>query len=154
MSLETVREFFARNAPDVKIIELDGSTATVALAAQGHGVCPGQIAKTLSLKVQDCNFLVVTRGDARLDNTVRRINADHAGAPDKIEIAADGRSAVGYFDCAVEAETQLAKDCTLAQMAHVQGSGAFLRSERRLLTVEFTKTGGTWKIANVALTTL
>jgi prolyl-tRNA editing enzyme YbaK/EbsC (Cys-tRNA(Pro) deacylase) len=68
MSLETVREFLARHAPDIEITELDGSTATVALAAAGHGVTPGQIAKTLSLKVQDRNFLVVTRGDARLDN--------------------------------------------------------------------------------------
>lgn len=68
MSLDSVRDFFARNAPDVEIIELDGSTATVALAAAGHGVAPGQIAKTLSLKVQDRNFLVVTRGDVRLDN--------------------------------------------------------------------------------------
>lgn len=68
MSLDSVRDFFARNAPDVEIIELDGSTATVALAAAGHGVEPGQIAKTLSLRVQDRNFLVVTRGDVRLDN--------------------------------------------------------------------------------------
>jgi prolyl-tRNA editing enzyme YbaK/EbsC (Cys-tRNA(Pro) deacylase) len=68
MSVETVREFFARHAPDIEVIELDDSTATVALAAAGHGVSPGQIAKTLSLKVQDRNFLVVTRGDARLDN--------------------------------------------------------------------------------------
>jgi prolyl-tRNA editing enzyme YbaK/EbsC (Cys-tRNA(Pro) deacylase) len=68
MSLEAVRDFFARHAPDIEIIELGGSTATVALAAAGHGVEPGQIAKTLSLKVQDRKFLVVTRGDARLDN--------------------------------------------------------------------------------------
>lgn len=68
MSLETVRDFFARNAPEIEIIELDDSTATVALAAAGHGVELGQIAKTLSLKVQDRKFLVVTRGDARLDN--------------------------------------------------------------------------------------
>lgn len=68
MSLQTVRDFFARHAPDVEIIELDDSTATVELAALGHGVTPGQIAKTLSLKAQDRNFLVVTRGDARLDN--------------------------------------------------------------------------------------
>src|ERR1700761_3049971 len=68
MSLETVRDFFARHAPEIEIIELDDSPATVALAAAGHGVTAGQIAKTLSLKVQDRNFLVVTRGDARLDN--------------------------------------------------------------------------------------
>lgn len=68
MSLESVRAFFAANAPDIVIIELAQNTATVALAAEGHGVAPGQIAKTLSLKLGEQNFLVVTRGDARLDN--------------------------------------------------------------------------------------
>ena len=38
------------------------------LAAEGHGVTPAQIAKTLSLRVGERNFVVVTRGDARLDN--------------------------------------------------------------------------------------
>lgn len=68
MSLESVRAFFAAHAPDITVIELATSTATVALAAAAHGVAPGQIAKTLSLKVGDRAFLVVTRGDVRLDN--------------------------------------------------------------------------------------
>jgi len=68
MSLESVRAFFAATAPDIAVIELAQNTATVALAAEGHGVAPGQIAKTLSLRVGERNFLVVTRGDARLDN--------------------------------------------------------------------------------------
>lgn len=95
--------------------------------------------------------LNVGERDVRLDKAVRRINADQAGAPDRIEITADGRSAVGYFDCTVEEETPLAKDCTLAQMAHAQGNGTFRRSERRILTVDFTKAAGTWQIAKVAL---
>lgn len=68
MSLQTVREFFACHAPDVVILETEASTATVALAAQAHNVEPGQIAKTLSLRVGDRVVLVVARGDARLDN--------------------------------------------------------------------------------------
>ena len=68
MSLQSVRGFLAVRAPDIEIIELQNSTATVALAAEGHGVEPGQIAKTLSLRVGDRCFLVVARGDARLDN--------------------------------------------------------------------------------------
>ena len=68
MSLESVRRFFAEHAPDIAIIELPVSTATVELAAKGHGVLPAQIAKTLCLRVGTQNFLVVTRGDARLDN--------------------------------------------------------------------------------------
>ncbi|WES69115.1 YbaK/EbsC family protein [Superficieibacter sp. HKU1] len=68
MSLQSVRQFFADRAPDVEIIELSQSTATVALAAAAHRVEPGQIAKTLSLKVKDDVILVVAKGDARLDN--------------------------------------------------------------------------------------
>jgi prolyl-tRNA editing enzyme YbaK/EbsC (Cys-tRNA(Pro) deacylase) len=68
MSLESVRQFFAEHAPEIEIIELAESTATVELAARAHGVTPGQIARTLSLKVKDEVVLIVTRGDARLDN--------------------------------------------------------------------------------------
>ncbi len=68
MSLDSVRQFFAEHAPDIGIIELAESTATVELAARAHHVTPGQIAKTLSLKVKDRVVLIVTRGDARLDN--------------------------------------------------------------------------------------
>ncbi|WAH55940.1 YbaK/EbsC family protein [Pseudomonas silvicola] len=68
MSLETVKSFLAANAPDLSVIELAESTATVALAATAHNVEPGQIAKSLSLRVNDQVILIVTRGDARLDN--------------------------------------------------------------------------------------
>src|SRR5690606_28507146 len=46
MSLESVRAFFARHAPDIDILVTEQSSATVALAAQAHGVAPEQIAKT------------------------------------------------------------------------------------------------------------
>jgi len=68
MSLESVRQFFAEHAPEIEIIELAESTATVGMAARAHGVTPGEIAKTLSLKVKNDVVLIVTRGDARLDN--------------------------------------------------------------------------------------
>lgn len=68
MTIESVRQFFAEHAPDLDIIELAQSTATVALAAEAHGVVPGQIAKTLSLRAGETAVLVVARGDARLDN--------------------------------------------------------------------------------------
>jgi prolyl-tRNA editing enzyme YbaK/EbsC (Cys-tRNA(Pro) deacylase) len=89
MSLESVRAFLAERAPDIAIIELEKSSATVALAAEGHGVTPAQIAKTLSLRVGERNLLVVTRGDARLDNKkakatfggkIRMLNAEEVMA--------------------------------------------------------------------------
>jgi len=79
MSLESVRAFLATRAPDIAIVELDGSTATVALAAEGHGVAPAQIAKTLSLRVKDRNLLLVTSGIARLDN--KKVKAAFGGKP-------------------------------------------------------------------------
>lgn len=79
MSLESVRAFLALHAPDISIVELDGSTATVALAAAGLGVAPAQIAKTLSLRVKDRNLLLVTGGEARLDN--KKAKAAFGGKP-------------------------------------------------------------------------
>jgi hypothetical protein len=107
-------------------------------------------------ELHQCWLRQVNAGErgALLDDTVQRIVADHAGAPDKIDIAADGRSAVGYFDYAVESETPLPEDCTLAQMARAQGNGSIRRTERRMLTVHYTNTGCTWSIAKVASTTL
>ncbi|MGN6683032.1 MAG: YbaK/EbsC family protein, partial [Devosia sp.] len=68
MSLETVKADLAVRAPDLSVMVTDASTATVQLAAEVHGVAPGQIAKTLAIRVNDQEFLLVTRGDARLDN--------------------------------------------------------------------------------------
>ncbi|RUT29395.1 YbaK/EbsC family protein [Arsenicitalea aurantiaca] len=72
MSLQSVKAWFALHAPDIEVIELAQSTATVALAAEGHGVAPGQIAKTLCLRVGETPILVVTSGTARLDNKKAR----------------------------------------------------------------------------------
>ena len=68
MSLESVRAFFAQHAPDIEVIVTEASSATVALAAEAHGVTPAQIAKTICLRVGDETMLVVTSGVARLDN--------------------------------------------------------------------------------------
>ena len=68
MSLESVRAWLAEHAPDLAIIDNGMSTATVAEAAQALGVEPARIAKTLAVRLKDEVFLLVTRGDARLDN--------------------------------------------------------------------------------------
>ncbi|WP_422018880.1 YbaK/EbsC family protein [Roseibium sp.] len=68
MSLESVRAHLAEAAPDLEVLVTEDSSATVDLAAAAHGVEPGQIAKTLSFRVKDGVFLLVARGDARLDN--------------------------------------------------------------------------------------
>jgi len=72
VSVDSVRAFLALHAPDIDIIEVTASTATVPLAAAAHGVVPGRIAKTLALRVGERNLLVVTSGTARLDNRKAR----------------------------------------------------------------------------------
>lgn len=69
MSLQSVKAFFQQLDLNLPIIELDVSTATVALAAEAHGVEPGQIAKTLAFRLNDDRvLLVVAKGDARIDH--------------------------------------------------------------------------------------
>jgi prolyl-tRNA editing enzyme YbaK/EbsC (Cys-tRNA(Pro) deacylase) len=79
MSLDTVKADLAARAPDLHVIETGGSTATVDLAAAVHGVQPGQIAKTLAIRVNDQEFLLVTCGDARLNN--QKAKAAFGGRP-------------------------------------------------------------------------
>ena len=68
MSLQSVKQWLAAEAPDLKLIEVEDSTATVETAAKALGVEPGRIAKTLAVRAGDHLFLLCTRGDARLDN--------------------------------------------------------------------------------------
>jgi prolyl-tRNA editing enzyme YbaK/EbsC (Cys-tRNA(Pro) deacylase) len=77
MSLESVRTDLAARAPDLPIIEVEESTATVLEAARALGVAPARIAKTLAVRAGDLTFLLVARGDARLDN---RKTKDRFGA--------------------------------------------------------------------------
>ena len=68
MSLESVRAWLAEHAPDLRLIEVTESTATVETAAKALVVAPGRIAKTLAVRAGEQLFLLVARGDARLDN--------------------------------------------------------------------------------------
>ena len=79
MSLESVRAWLGEHAPDLPLIEVAESTATVATAAAALGVEPGRIAKTLAVRVDGDTFLVVARGDARLDNA--KTKAEFGGRP-------------------------------------------------------------------------
>src|SRR6476619_6667756 len=68
MSVERVRAWLAANSPELRLIEVQESTATVESTARALGVEPGRIAKTLAVRAGEQLFLLVARGDARLDN--------------------------------------------------------------------------------------
>ncbi|MBN1226247.1 MAG: YbaK/EbsC family protein [Deltaproteobacteria bacterium] len=68
MSVESVRAYFRAHGLDHDVLEFDGSTETVELAAQALGVEPELIAKTLAFKLKEKGILVVAKGTARIDN--------------------------------------------------------------------------------------
>jgi prolyl-tRNA editing enzyme YbaK/EbsC (Cys-tRNA(Pro) deacylase) len=68
MSEQSVRAWLAEHAPNLLFIEVEDTTATVETAAIALAVEPGRIAKTLAVRAGDHLFLLVARGDARLDN--------------------------------------------------------------------------------------
>lgn len=68
MSIEKVKEYFDQIGISNKIQEFKESSATVELAAKAVGCEPARIAKTLSFKVNEEAILIVTAGDAKIDN--------------------------------------------------------------------------------------
>jgi prolyl-tRNA editing enzyme YbaK/EbsC (Cys-tRNA(Pro) deacylase) len=79
MSVESVRTFFAEQAPDITVIESTQSSATVTLAAQAYGVAPARIAKTLALRIGERVVLIVASGTSRMDN--KKVKALFGGKP-------------------------------------------------------------------------
>ena len=69
MSVEKVRAYLEPFGVSDRIREFDVSSATVELAAVAVGVEPARIAKTLSFRLGDAPILVVTAGDAKIDNS-------------------------------------------------------------------------------------
>lgn len=69
MSIEKVREYFKTQNIENRILEFPVSSATVDLAAEALGCEPCRIAKTLSFMLNESAILIVTAGDAKIDNS-------------------------------------------------------------------------------------
>jgi len=117
MTVESVRAFLSIHAPDIEILETGASTATVELAAQGHGVAPAQIAKTLSLRIRERILLIVASGTARLNN--RKVKDVLGGKPRMLTadevVVATGHPVGGV--CPFGLATPLAVYCDLSLKA-------------------------------------
>ena len=68
MSIDKVRSYFKTFGLEERILEFPVSSATVELAAQALNCEPCRIAKTLSFSVNEDVILVVTAGDAKVNN--------------------------------------------------------------------------------------
>lgn len=68
MAIEKVKEYFNQFGMADRVQEFTVSSATVELAAQALHCGPCRIAKTLSFMVDGHAVLIVTAGDAKIDN--------------------------------------------------------------------------------------
>lgn len=69
MAIHKVKEYFKQYNIEDRIIELKESSATVIEAANALEINTNDIAKSLSFIVNDNPILILTSGDARIDNT-------------------------------------------------------------------------------------
>jgi len=79
VSTTRTQQYFDSLGTGLQVIDTGEDTSTVPMAAAALGVEPGQIAKTLAVRAGDQVFLLVTRGDARLDN--RKFKEQFAAKP-------------------------------------------------------------------------
>lgn len=68
MAIDAVKDYFKQYGREKDILEFNESSATVELAAHALNVIPARIAKTLSFRSEKGCILVVTAGDAKVDN--------------------------------------------------------------------------------------
>jgi prolyl-tRNA editing enzyme YbaK/EbsC (Cys-tRNA(Pro) deacylase) len=134
MSIESVRAFFADNAPDISVIESGQSSATVALAAEAFGVTPAEIAKTLSLRINDRVLLVVTCGTARLDN--KKARAVFGGKPRMLNaeeaLDATGHPVGGICPFGLKAPLPVYCDVSLQAFSEVVPAAGSINSAVRI----------------------
>lgn len=69
MAIQAVKDYFREFGRENDVLEFEASSATVELAAQALQVIPARIAKTLSFKSEKGCSLIVTAGDAKVDNS-------------------------------------------------------------------------------------
>ena len=147
MSLESVRAEFAARGLDIAIIELEVSTATVALAADAHGVEPGRIAKTLAFRLADGRaILVVARGDARIDNRLFKAQLGRGrmlGADDVVALPGHPGGGVCPFGLAQPLPIYL--DRSLCDFDEILPAAGAIHSAVRLSPQQLAEiTGGVW----------
>lgn len=68
MSLEVVKEYFKHWGMEDRVQVFPVSSATVSDAARAAGTEECRIAKTMSFMLENVPILIVTAGDARIDN--------------------------------------------------------------------------------------
>lgn len=121
MAIEDVRHYLVAYGKAHDIIEFPVSSATVSLAADALGVDGASIAKTLSFVSEDGCILVVTSGDARIDNKKfkQRFKMKPRMLGPEAVVALTGHPVGGVCPFAVGACCHVFADIALQRFDHV-----------------------------------
>ncbi len=147
MGIEEVRSFFAARSFEDRIVEHAQSTATVEKAAATLGVEEELIAKTLVFKLKDHYFIVVTRGNARIDskklkNTFHR-KAKMLPLDDVMEVT--GHPVGGVCPFGLKTPLDIYLDKSLQEFTYVYPAAGAPHASVKMTPAELQRvTGGTW----------
>ena len=138
MSIEAARKHLQTFGLEDRIIEPEQSSATVELAAQALGCKPEHIAKTLSFDLNGDTILIVTAGDAKIDNKKYR---EYFGCKAKMlkgdEVEAYTNHAIGgVCPFGVPANTRIYLDVSLKRFDFVYPACGTPNSAIRLTIAE------------------
>ncbi|GAA4757706.1 YbaK/EbsC family protein [Sphingomonas daechungensis] len=147
MSLESVRAWLAQHAPELPLIGVEESTATVDTAAKALGVEPGRIAKTLAVRAGEQTFLLVARGNARLDNA--KSKAEFGARPRMLGVeetfALTGHPVGGVCPFGLATDLPVYLDLSLKAFDVVYPAGGSLNTSVRVETERlFELVGDRW----------
>ena len=144
MAFDIAREHLKKAGLEDRIHVFQVSSATVELAAQAVGCEPALIAKTLSFLVDDGAVLVVTAGDAKVDN---RKFKDQFGVKAKM-LAADqvtelvGHSVGGVCPFGVKEGVRVYLDASMKRFEKVYPACGSDSSAVELTIPELERTSG------------
>jgi len=148
MSYERVKKFFYEHNIPNEIILLEESSATVELAAKALGREPGEIAKSLALRLKDGRTIIlVVCGTARIDNRKYKdtfqCKAQMLSFEDTLE--ATGHPVGGVCPFALPEEIEIYLDESLKRYSAVYPAAGTGNSAVRFTISELAQdTNGTW----------
>lgn len=130
MAAPKVEAWLSAHAPDARCITVTQRTATVAEAAVALGVAPGQIAKSLAVRLGDARVLIVASGTARLDN--RKCKDEFGARPRMLgpeeTLAVTGHPIAGVCPFALADDIPILFDKSLRKFDVIYPAGGTLNS--------------------------
>lgn len=144
MAIEKVRTYFTQYGMEDRIQEFEVSSATVELAAAALHCAPQRIAKSLSFLVKEQAILVVTAGDAKVDNAKYKAQFGAKAkmlSPDEVETMI-GHAVGGVCSFAIEEGVEVYLDVSLQRFETVFPACGSSNSAIELTIPELEKYSG------------